>query len=186
MRTTMKAASVAACLVAVTLTAGCGTVKQLYGDVRGTNPKCMRTADYTPQVHDRRSFVGDADNVFVGKVQESEGQHVERKDLYSLFKVHVVTNIKGQLSGEVTVSQIGGTWNGNKCLQNNDEILSPGKTYLFTTIYSKNIDKHFVSASNYGDVELSPDDVATLQSGTEPSIVQDFRDAVANQIPPKK
>ncbi|TEA06287.1 hypothetical protein [Mycobacteroides salmoniphilum] len=182
-----RAVNVAACLLAVALTSsGCQTVRQAYGYVRGTNPSCMRVAEYTAEVHDRRSFVGGADNVFVGKVQASEGQHVERKDLYSLFTVHVVTNLKGQLSGDVTVSQIGGNFNGTECLQNNDEILSIGKTYLFTTIYSKNIDKHFVAASNYGDVELSPDDVATLHSGTEPPIVSEFRDAVANQIPSKK
>ncbi|KPG28269.1 MULTISPECIES: hypothetical protein [Mycobacteroides] len=178
-----KVTPVAACLLAAILaTSGCQSVQQLYGDIRGTNPACTRIAEYTPQVHNKRSFVGLADNVFVGKVEASDGQHVEGRDFYSLFKVQVISNLKGQLSGQVTVSQIGGHFNGRECLQNDDEILRAEKTYLFTTVYSKNIDKHFIGASNYGDIELSDADVATLKNGAPPPVVLEFKDAIANQI----
>lgn len=104
-----KVAPIAACLLAATLvTPGCQSVQQFYGDIRGTNPACTRIAEYTSQAHNKRSFVGLADNVFVGKVEASDGQHVEGRDLYSLFKVQVISNLKGQLAGQITVSQIGG------------------------------------------------------------------------------
>lgn len=178
-----KVAPIAACLLVATLAiSGCQSVRQLYGDIRGTNPACTRIAEYTSQVHNKRSFVGLADNVFVGKVEASDGQHVEGRDLYSLFKVQVISNLKGRLLGQVTVSQIGGHFNGRECLQNDDEILRTGKTYLFTTVYSKNIDKHFIAASNYGDVEFTAEDVATLERGALPPFVLEFKDAIANQI----
>lgn len=112
---------------------GCQTIGQLYGDLRGTNPNCMRIAEYTADVHDKRAFVGAADNVFVGKVETSDGQHVEGKDIYSLFTVRVLKNLKGQLLGQVTVSQVGSNLNGRECFQNSDEILSTGMTYLFVS-----------------------------------------------------
>lgn len=179
----LKVAPVAACLLAATLvTSGCQSVRQFYGDIRGTNPACTRITEYTSQVHNKRSFVGLADNVFVGKVEAPDGQHVEGRDLYSLFKVLVISNLKGQLTGQITVSQLGGNFNGRECLQNDDEILSTGESYLFTTVYSKNIDKHFIAASNYGDIELTDADIATLERGAPPPIVLEFKDAIANQI----
>ncbi|SIH24903.1 Uncharacterised protein [Mycobacteroides abscessus subsp. abscessus] len=165
---------------------GCQSLTRLYGDLRGTNPSCMRIAEYTAQVHNRGTFVDLADNVFVGTVEAPDGQHIEGRDIFSLFKVQVLTNLKGQLSGQITVSQVGGVFKGRECLQNDDEILNPGKSYLFTTVYSKNIDKHFVAASNYGDIELSADDVAALRAGAAPAIVLEFKDAIARRTPGKR
>jgi len=155
---------------------GCDAARETAAEVTA---KCTREAMYTPEVIDRKLFVESADNVFVGHVERKTGQHVENKELYSLFDVKVIQNLKGNLAGTVNVSQIGGSIFGKQCLLNNDPALVENATYIFTTHYSKNIDTHFIAAADYGDVRLTDADVTALTSGgPEPRIVAEFRAAI--------
>ncbi|MHA7665117.1 hypothetical protein [Mycolicibacterium sp. HS_4_1] len=162
--------------VLAALAAGCDTVRETAAEVTA---KCTREAMYKPEMLDRKSFVNIADNVFVGHVDRKTGQHVEDRELYSLFDVKVIQNLKGNLAGTVTVSQIGGSVFGKQCLMNSDPILSENATYIFTTQYSKDLNIHFILAARLGDIRLSDAEAAALTSGgQEPPIVAEFRTAI--------
>lgn len=91
---------------------------------------------YSFNVTDDRELVGAAQNVFVGKVIAQTGTTTD-PDLRTQFSVEVLENIKGNLTGTVTVSQNGGYENfeGKQYLiiTEGDKLLEPGETYLFAT-----------------------------------------------------
>ncbi|SEN29282.1 hypothetical protein [Lihuaxuella thermophila] len=103
---------------------------------------------------DQRKLAGLSHHIFVGKVISQAGT----KSLGSLpetqFKVQVLQNIKGNLSGTIVVNQQGGYAPGSQLvLVEGDPLLQPGKTYLFATRYLKQENWHTV-IPNYGDILL--------------------------------
>lgn len=100
---------------------------------------------------DDRILMGASHNVFVGKVINEIGvEEVQANPRLTIpitqFVVTVVSNIKGNLSGSVTVNQVGGYKNGvlyaiqggDAAGLNNEAggyLLQPGETYLFATRY---------------------------------------------------
>jgi len=94
------------------------------------------TASYAFDVSDPRKLVGWADNVFFGYVDSSAGTlNVGQPVPWSLYKVTVQENIKGNLPETVTVGQEGGfsVDKNAMVLLNDDALLVPGKEYLFVT-----------------------------------------------------
>lgn len=93
-------------------------------------------AFYSFDVTDDRELVGAAHNVFVGKVIAQTGTTIDPY-LRTQFSVEVLENIKGNLTGTVTVSQKGGYENleGKQYLiiTKGDKLLEPDETYLFVT-----------------------------------------------------
>ncbi|TDZ75218.1 hypothetical protein DE4585_01578 [Mycobacteroides salmoniphilum] len=179
--------SIAVTLASALMLSGCGTsFREAMEKVNPPSPQCMREAFYTSNVTDQASFVDRAQNVFVGKVKKEAGQHIEKRDIYTLFKVEVVKNIKGNLSGEVNVAQVGGRVDGRECLQNSDPLLSTDSVYVFVTKHSPNIDMHFIAASGYGDIPLTGEEaVAVANNGTDPEAIAEIKDALKSPPPAK-
>nr|MDQ5818384.1 hypothetical protein [Actinomycetota bacterium] len=101
--------------------------------------------DYAIEPTDERQLVGSATNVFVGRVigkVGAEGAPLsgpgERVVPRTQFSVVVLENIKGDLGGEVTVSQTGGYDKsvGREVRIEGDPILKPDQELLFATSYN--------------------------------------------------
>ncbi len=106
-------------------------------------------------------MVGFATNVFVGRVvgeAGSEGAPLsgpgEKAVPRTQFSVEVLKNVKGDLDGTVTVSQIGGYdgEEGREVRVEGDSLSKPGKRYLFVTSYNREEGWYAVVAQPFGDV----------------------------------
>lgn len=105
-------------------------------------------------VTDDRYLVGGSDNVFVGKVITQCGSKTRYGNPQTQFTVDVIDNIKGDLTGEVTVCQSGGYRNDILTIVKGDKLLEPGKSYLFASRFSKE-DNWYYAAPIYGKLEIS-------------------------------
>lgn len=140
--------------------------------------------DYAFNVEDERKLVGFADNVFVGRVVEQLGTngqtHSGDTDLpHTQYSVEVLENVKGNLEGSVTVSQIGGydPQENAVVLVKNDRLLEPGQTVLFSTRFDESNGWHVITVNGYGDERIeSPQERSDL--------VQEFEKAKQEQIDP--
>ncbi|MBA4496085.1 hypothetical protein ACFO25_16495 [Paenactinomyces guangxiensis] len=105
-------------------------------------------------LNDPRKLAGLAENIFVGKVISQAGTKSLSQLPETQFNVEVIQNIKGNLSGTVLVNQQGG-YNQDQelVLVENDPLLKPGHTYLFSTRYLQQEDWHTVIPI-HGDVPL--------------------------------
>ncbi|OAI57502.1 hypothetical protein AYO50_01440 [Acidobacteria bacterium SCGC AG-212-P17] len=103
---------------------------------------------YPVDYADDRVLVGASHDVFVGKVIAQSGQRDRGLGPETQFVVRVISNIKGELQGTVTVNQEGGFKNGvlysvggsdifgPNNIGATDYLLRPGKTYLLATRYN--------------------------------------------------
>ena len=125
--------------------------------------------EYVVDVTDDRALVGIADNVFIGKVIAQTGNkpntpRPEAGDTpgfspQTQFSVEVLENIKGNLTGTITVSQLGGYERTmivvkQLVLAKGDKLLEPNKTYLFATGYNDIDEWHTIGAPNYGNLPI--------------------------------
>lgn len=105
---------------------------------------------YVADFSDNKVLMGASHNVFVGKVLKQTGNLDTGIGPETQYSVEVIYNIKGDLTGAVTVNQQGGYKNGVLYLvhngdvlvegtENADALLKTGSTYLFTSRYD---DKH--------------------------------------------
>lgn len=90
-------------------------------------------------------------NIFVGKVIKQAGSQADDIVPETQFEVEVIDNIKGNLQGNIVVSQEGGYKNGvlyrssdditataDKPTQGKDDgLMKEGETYLFVTIFDE-------------------------------------------------
>lgn len=107
-------------------------------------------------VSNDRVLAGWADNVFSGKVTAKLGQETvsETSDYpLTLWSVEVISNIKGNLTGTVTVAQQGGYLKDSNTLMlmEDDTLLAPGQEYLFVSRSRQG--KHWL-VPVYGDTPL--------------------------------
>lgn len=148
-----------------------------------TAPPCTIDAVVSDSLRDRRVVAGRADTVFVGKVNRLTGVGGSQTDQrVSYFEVENKLDLKNAILQGYVVQQLGSNENGQTCIANGDPLLQPGQWYLFATAFNQNTGKHEIIAPHYGNVHLKPIDVTELQSGREPAIVTQMRDAIANQI----
>lgn len=139
----------------------------------------------TPYVHndnvadfnDDRQLVGAVHNVFVGRVISQEGTKSLGSIPETQFKVEVIQNIKGELSGIIKVNQQGGYKDKQLILVEKDKLIEPGKTYLFATRYLESEDWHTL-VPLYGDIPIK-----TKEHETE--VVEKFKKAYKEEIPLK-
>ncbi|MDO8516301.1 MAG: hypothetical protein Q7S28_03560 [bacterium] len=107
---------------------------------------------YMADFSDDKILMGGSQNVFVGKVIDQIGTSERWAGPETQFSVEVISNIKGDLRGMITVDQVGGYKNGDLYIIKGDVLgddmvipmsddekhymLQPGTTYLFATRYS--------------------------------------------------
>lgn len=140
--------------------------------------------NYAIEPTDERELVGFATHVFVGRVVEKVGSEgaplsgpggeiVPRTQ----FSVAVLKNIKGDLSGEVTVSQTGGydLAEGRLVRVEGDPLLKPGQQRLFATTYDEGEGWYAIAAQPFGDVPIRG-------KGQREELVQRFAKAREAQV----
>lgn len=152
---------------------------------------------YVADFSDNRVLVGASHNVFVAKVLEQSGTKDTGIGPETQFEVQVVFNIKGNLSGKVTVDQEGGYKNGVLYLvyegdavfpstQQGDALLKPGSTYLFTSRYDEKENWYTLISHPNGrklisrDANLSTTQLLTLAQNDEKVIA--LQAAYINEI----
>ncbi|MCZ7383191.1 MAG: hypothetical protein O8C63_00375 [Candidatus Methanoperedens sp.] len=148
------------------------------------------SASFVFNVTDDRELVGFADNVFIGKVIAQTGNKAntpppEAGDVpgfspQTQFSVEVVENIKGNLSGIITVSQEGGYKEKNGVnrlvLMDGDNLLEPGNTYLFATSFNDIDGWHAIIIPNYGNLPIK-------DQKDHKNKVERFKKAFSQEIP---
>jgi hypothetical protein len=134
-------------------------------------------ADYIVDISNDRELAGVSHNIFVGEVIEQTGNLLVDDMPNTQFKVNVLNNIKGNLTGPVIVNQEGGYITTNDTqylyLMENDKLLQPGNTYLFATRASEK--GWHTAVPVYGDVLIK--DENDLREKTER-----FKTAYKNEI----
>lgn len=149
-------------------------------DHEGGNGIIYNQASFAIDVTDDNKLVGAAHNVFVGKVIDQTGTKTDRSSPQTQFSVEILENIKGNLTGIVTVNQGGGYENiGGQnylILTEGDKLIEPGKTYLFVTRVSDGGWHTFAPA--YGDLLIT--DQTDYQNK-----IERFERAFAQEIPLK-
>lgn len=180
------------------MSSGCGNSPGDEGATGGNTrtPAPDRTATsrghYAFDVADDRRLVAFSDNVFVGTVSEKVGNRglpTSRPDddvPKTQFAVRVLENIKGRLSGTVTVSQPGGVAQkgqdrGTLQLREGDPLLQQGQTYVFVTRQDRKgvvgePGWHHIGAPGYGDVPVNG-------SKQRAALVERFRKAATGLNP---
>jgi hypothetical protein len=102
---------------------------------------------YAANFADDRVLMGASHDVFVGKVIAQTGTKKRGASPETQFSVEVISNIKGNLRGTVTVDQFGGYENGALYTvdggpigltrdKNDTYLLQPGSTYLLAARYN--------------------------------------------------
>lgn len=155
---------------------------------------------YITDFSDDKKLMGATHNVFVGKVIKKSGTKNLGIGPETQFSVEVVSNIKGNLSGIVTVNQLGGYQKGILYLleggdsnasesskeSSSDKLLDVGKTYLFASRYNADENWHtLVSHPNArklisSDKNLSLDQLKSL--GDKDSRIAELKEAYKNEI----
>lgn len=126
---------------------------------------------YNPE--NDREVVGAFHNVFTGKVVKNLGSAPYDAIPQQQFQVEVLYNVKGNLSGIVTVSQLGGYKDGafyrlntkgelsvandDYATDEYDATLQVGSTYIFATRLNSEMNWHLVSSDPSGLKLLSDD-----------------------------
>ena len=141
--------------------------------------------NYAFEPTDEKQLVGFATHVFVGRVTGkvgSEGAPLSGSgdDVVprTQFSVEVLKSIKGDLAGEVTVSQTGGydAPEGRTVRVEGDPLLQPGQQGLFVTSYDGQEGWYTIVAQPFGDVRIESESQRT-------ELVEEFERARRAQIP---
>ncbi|SDW33652.1 hypothetical protein SAMN05444487_102276 [Marininema mesophilum] len=125
---------------------------------------------------DPKKRVGWADNVFVGEVISKKGTKKFLRDTpETQFNVKVIENIKGELSGEVVVNQLGGYDGEERVLVAGDEMIKESETYMFVVKYE---DEHsfYNIATQYGHTKID-------NQGEKDKLIKEYKTAFKNQVP---
>jgi hypothetical protein len=118
-------------------------------------------------------LIGASHNVFVGRVIKQSGEKALGSTPETQFKVEIISNIKGELKGTVTVNQFGGYKNGTFVTVEDDTpmpngksagtyMLEPGATYLLATRYNEQEDWYTLNSFPTARKLLSKDANANI------------------------
>lgn len=141
--------------------------------------------NYAFEPTDERQLVGFATNVFVGRVVEKVGTEGaplsgpgDRAMPRTQFSVAVLNNIKGDLGGQVTVSQTGGydRVTDRQVRVEGDPFLTPEREYLLITSYDREEGWYTIAAQPFGTVRIEG---GRHRAG----LVKKFEQAREEQIP---
>jgi hypothetical protein len=129
---------------------GCG------GKVADEKPLKVSTIEFisAADFSDDRRLAGFAQDVFIGRVA-GEGRSVAKEPVVETeFSVDVQETIKGSAKGNVVVAQSGGYLEGGNELRvmEGDQLLEPGRTYLFAT--RTDAEGRRLLVPKFGDVQV--------------------------------
>ena len=127
--TQIKKAAVAAILLVILIAVG-AVYAAVSGSASGSDRHVIPSS-YIFDVSDPRLVAGYADNVFVGRVERRVD--VESDAQRTLYAVKVLERLKGTVSGEVTVSQLGYVDGEDVYVLEDQPLLVVGRTYLVAT-----------------------------------------------------
>ncbi|WP_158171170.1 hypothetical protein [Rhodococcus sp. JT-3] len=142
-------------------------------------------------IHDQRRLAGNSDVIFVGTVLEQTGTKSLGAMPETQFRVNVVEVLKGDVNGDITVNQQGGTHteSGDLLLMAGDELITAGNSYLFAVRYFPQ-ESWYTLVPGVGDIPLAAADVQLMENSEnsrsdspEPPEVAQMRDSIANEIP---
>jgi hypothetical protein len=113
-------------------------------------------------------LIGSSHNVFIGRVIKQEGIKSRFATPETQFKVEIISNIKGDLNGTVTVDQFGGYKDGILYTVADDNpipnaknadsyMLKEGNTYLLATRYNETEDWYTLNSFYTASKLLSTD-----------------------------
>lgn len=155
----------AALSVALAVAGGCGL---------GARDETSRTSEietsFAFDVTNLRYLMGYADNVFVGEVQSVVG----KQDAHTQYEVQVQDSLKGQLEGDVVVSQLGTATDGETQVTEDQPLLRVGQTYLLVTSWDANNNWQTLIAGPKASVPIND------QKGAD-SVKKRYRDAIERQ-----
>lgn len=145
-------------------------------------------------IDDQRKVAGGADSVFVGTVLDQPSA-ISRMEPFpeTQFTVHVNSVLKGDISGDVTVSQQGGFDAGTNTLllMEDDPLLEVGSAYVLSTNLDPASGWHNVTILA-GHVPVPVDSAERMENAPaargavidEPGPVTEMRESIVNQIDP--
>ncbi|MEK7183878.1 MAG: hypothetical protein AAB776_04580 [Patescibacteria group bacterium] len=146
------------------------------------------TTEWLANSDDDRVLVGAAHNVFVGKVVRKVANKNTDIGPFTQFEVAIVTNIKGDFSGNVMIQQQGGYREGVLYVVEGDPLLQPGSTYLFASRTGQEGDETWNVINGYpGSRKLISDDpnlgpAALLSIANSDTRIAELRTAYPNEI----
>lgn len=193
-----RAAIVLGSMLAVASLLGCSEVTsethhqmtQQAAPVQTVSAEAMFAFD----IDDQRKVAGGADAVFVGTVLEQLSS-VSRMEPFpeTQFSVHVNSVLKGDVTGDITVSQQGGfdPATNTLLLMEDDPLLEVGSAYIFSTNLDPASGWHNVTVLA-GHIPVSVDSAERMENGPaargavvdEPAPVAEMRESIENQINP--
>jgi len=110
-------------------------------DLHRTLPSVGTFLSYPADFSNNQNLIGGASNVFVAKVIAQTGNKETSVGPRTQYSVEIIQNIKGDLSGIVTLDQLGGYKNGQLVTVEDATLegylLQPGATYLLATRYNE-------------------------------------------------
>ena len=108
--------------------------------------------------------VGSVDYVFVAKINSIKETLYSDSEPYTVYNITVLENIKGNLSTDITLTQMGGISKNKKeyILPSDTELLTEGKTYLILAyVPEQNGDLQINSKYNYIELKDNKDELIT-------------------------
>lgn len=146
-----------------------------------------RSADRVIDITNPEQVAGFASDIFFAEVKEVRGSTEKRGVLESQYLVSITETLKGQAEGEVVVNQGGGISEGVVYVEEGDELLTQGGTYLIAARYNPE-ENWYTLVPVGGDTPVSENPSQSRSaSGRQVEGLDDARsrmlDAIANQIP---
>ena len=134
---------------------------------------------------DIRKVVGRSSHIFVGRVVAVAGNEGIPTSgpgnvtvPFTQFTVEMLENIKGELTGTVTVNQVGGSTDlGTNVDLESDALLEVGRSYLLATGYNPEKGWYRIIAQGYGNVVIDDAEKRSRE-------VERFQSAIEHQILP--
>jgi hypothetical protein len=116
---------------------------------------------YPSDFSNNQNLIGGTSNVFIAKVLAQTGNKETEIGPRTQYTVEIVQNIKGDLSGVVTLDQLGGYKNGQLVTVEDATLegylLQPGSTYLLATRYNEKENWHTLNPHPNASKLLSSD-----------------------------
>ncbi|MEV6559973.1 hypothetical protein AB0M22_29925 [Nocardia sp. NPDC051756] len=132
------------------------------------------------------AVAGAATDIFFAQVVESMGSTERRGQLESQFGMEVTERLKGAATGRVTVNQRGGLKDRTVVVENGDELLVMGQSYLIAARYSEDQD-WYTLIPVAGDIPVtggsSPRSTVHRRPEERAEVRNRMNDAITRQIP---